>query len=259
MHICGARLHSRVAWRPSAPVAALAQGTGVPPTDLHRYPLPTYEEDWRALQRSDRTDVWDPIKFVPLSADGAISLSLGAEARVTYERFGHQNFGLTPPDPDGYLLQRYLLHTDVHVGSRARVWTEFNSSFENGRIGGPRPVIDEDKLDLHQAFVDVTVGVTGPSAAVLRVGRQEIALGAGRMYPLRLQRTVRGAVGPCHSDDELRVALGDLSVLKEAVVLQVRSRHPRRVERPDQRTLVQRAIDLFSQSATDGSGSFDWP
>jgi hypothetical protein len=169
----------------AAPVAALAQGTGVPPTDLHRYPLPTYEEDWRALQKSDRTDVWDPIKFVPLSADGAISLSLGGEARATYERFGNPNFGLTPSDPAGYLLQRYLLHTDLRLGSRVRVWTEFNSSLENGRIGGPRPVIDEDKLDLHQAFVDVTVGATGPSAAVLRVGRQEIALGAGRMYALR--------------------------------------------------------------------------
>jgi len=169
----------------ATPVAALAQGTGAPPTDLHRYPLPTYEEDWRALQGVDRTDVWDPVKFVPLSADGTTSLSLGGEARVTYERFGNQNFGLTPPDPDGYLLQRYLLHTDVHAGSRVRVWTEFNSGLENGRIGGPRPVIDEDKLDLHQAFVDLTVGATGPSAAVLRVGRQEIALGAGRMYALR--------------------------------------------------------------------------
>jgi hypothetical protein len=169
----------------AAPVAALAQETGAPPTDPHQYPLPTYEEDWRALQRVEGTDVWDPVKFVPLSAGGATFLSLGGEARVTYERFGHENFGLTPPDPDGYLLQRYLLHIDVHAGSRVRVWTEFNSSLENGRIGGPRPVIDEDKLDLHQAFVEVTIGVTGPSAAVLRVGRQEIALGSGRMYALR--------------------------------------------------------------------------
>ncbi len=169
----------------ATPVAAVAQRTGTPPTDLHRYPLPTYEEDWRALQGVDRTDFWDPLKFVPLSADGTTSLSLGGEARVTYERFVNQNFGLTPPDPDGYLLQRYLLHAAVHVGSRVRVWTEFNSGLENGRIGGPRPVIDEDKLDLHQAFVDVTVGATGPSAAVLRVGRQEIALGSGRMYALR--------------------------------------------------------------------------
>jgi hypothetical protein len=52
---------------------------------------------------------------VPLSADGTTSLSLSGELRVTYERFGNQNFGLTPPDPDGYFLQRYLLHTDVHA------------------------------------------------------------------------------------------------------------------------------------------------
>jgi len=166
-------------------VAAFAQGAGAPPTDLHQYPLPTYEEDWRALQGVARTDLWDAVKFVPLSADGTTSLSLGGEARATYERFGNPDFGLTPPDPDGYLLQRYLLHIDVHAGSRVRVWTEFSSGFENGRIGGPRPVIDEDKLDLHQAFVDVTVGATGPSAAVLRVGRQEIAVGSGRMYALR--------------------------------------------------------------------------
>ena len=169
----------------ATPVAAFAQGIGAPPMDPQRYPLPSYEEDWRALRGVARTDLWDPVKYVPLSADGTSSLSLGGEARLTYERFGNPNFGLTPPDPDGYLLERYLLHTDVRAGSRVRVWTEFNSSFENGRIGGPRPVIDEDKLDLHQAFVDMTVGGTGPSAVVLRVGRQEIALGSGRMYALR--------------------------------------------------------------------------
>src|ERR1700757_2925163 len=99
----------------ATPVVALAQGTTAPSTDRHQYPLPTYEEDWRWLQGVDRTDVWDPVKFVRLSADGTVLLSLGGEARVTYERFGNQNFGLTPPDPDGYLLQRYLLHADVHV------------------------------------------------------------------------------------------------------------------------------------------------
>jgi hypothetical protein len=64
-----------------------------------------------AVQGGDHTDVWDSVKFVPLSTNGTTSLSLGGEARVTYERFGNQNFGLTPPDPDGYLLRRYLLHT----------------------------------------------------------------------------------------------------------------------------------------------------
>lgn len=86
----------------TVPVALVAQGTGTPPADPHRYPLPTYAEDWRALKGADRTDFWDPVKFVSLSAKGTTSLSFGGEARITYERFGNQNFGLTPPDPDGY-------------------------------------------------------------------------------------------------------------------------------------------------------------
>src|SRR5712671_6785621 len=86
-------------------------------------------------------------------ADG-VFVSFGGEARESYERFGNQNFGLSVPSPNGYLLQRCLVHADVHVGSRLRLWTELNSSFENGRVGGPRPVVDVDKLDLHQGFVE---------------------------------------------------------------------------------------------------------
>jgi len=43
------------------------------------------------------------------------------------------------------------------VGSRLRLWAELNSSLENGRVGGPRRVIDEDKLDLHQGFVEFKI------------------------------------------------------------------------------------------------------
>ena len=127
------------------------------PTDAdRRYPLPTYDEDWRFLSDPNRrAEPWDRVKYVSL-ADGVFA-SFGGEARETYERFGHENFGLSLPSPNGYLLQRYLLHADIHVGSRLRLWTELNSSFENGRVGGPRPVVDEDKLDLHQGFVEFEI------------------------------------------------------------------------------------------------------
>ena len=74
------------------PVAAFAQGTTAPPTDRYQYPLPTYQEDWRWLREVDRTDVWDPVKFVPLSADGTTSLSLGSDActRCARDRTFHQ-------------------------------------------------------------------------------------------------------------------------------------------------------------------------
>src|SRR5437588_4828876 len=85
------------------------------------YPLPRYEEDWSFVSDPvKRTDRWDPIKFVPFSADRCIFLSLGGEARETYERFHNTSFGLSPQDSGGYLLQRYLLDADFHYRSRFR-------------------------------------------------------------------------------------------------------------------------------------------
>jgi Alginate export len=155
-----------------------------PPEPDRRYPLPTYDEDWRFLRDPNlRAEPWDRVKYVPL-ADG-IFASFGGEARETYERFGNENFGLSLPSPNGYLLQRYLLHSDVHVGSRFRLWAELNSSLEDGRVGGPRPVTDEDKLDLHQAFVEFKISQRSDSPVRIEIGRQEIAVGSGRMYALR--------------------------------------------------------------------------
>jgi len=152
-----------------------------------RYPLPTYDEDWRHLARGDKSDdPWNPVKFIPISGDGSSSfLSLGGEARATYERFGNQDFGLSTPSPDGYLLQRYLFHADVHATERVRVWTEINSSFEAGRVGGPRSVLDKNVLDLHQAFIDAQLYSSRTDSVSIRAGRQEIAFGSGRMYSLR--------------------------------------------------------------------------
>jgi len=151
------------------------------------YPLPRYEEDWSALRDpSKHNDFLDTIKFIPLSDDGTVFLSLGGDIRETYERFHNTNFGLSPEDSDGYLLQRYLFHADIHAGQRFRFFGELSSSLEDGRTGGPRPVVDEDKLDLHQGFFDLLLWrPREASTLVLRVGRQEIALGSARLIALR--------------------------------------------------------------------------
>jgi hypothetical protein len=83
------------------------------------------------------------------------------------------------------LLQRYLVHLDFHAGQRIRFFGELNGSLEDGRTGGPRPVIDEDKLDVHQGFFDFLLLDRGNSWLKLRAGRQEIALGSGRLVALR--------------------------------------------------------------------------
>jgi hypothetical protein len=154
------------------------------------YPVPAHEEDWRFLaDRTQRRDDWDVLKFVRLSADGNRYVSFGGEVRVTYERFTNPDFGKSPKDSSGYFLQRYLLHGDLHLSSGLRVFAGLSSSLENGRNGGPRPVIDENRLDLHEAFVELArSGSAGP--LVLRIGRQELALGSGRILSLREEPNV---------------------------------------------------------------------
>jgi Alginate export len=148
-----------------------------------------YEEDWSALRdRSLRTDFWDPVKYIPLRND-SWSLSLGGEGRVRYEAVRNAAFGAGPQDQNGYLLQRYLVHADLVAGRHVRVFTEVQSGLETGRTGGPRPT-DEDRLEFHQAFVELTTG-RSPRSLTVRVGRQEVAFGSGRLISASEGRNVR--------------------------------------------------------------------
>ena len=86
-------------------------------------------------------------------------LSLGGEARPFFEWFRNEDWGSIPGD-DGYLLQRYMAHLDLHWNDRARLFVQLKSGLEGGRRSGPRPV-DEDKFDLGQAFLDVALISSG--------------------------------------------------------------------------------------------------
>jgi len=121
----------------------------------------------------------DHIKYVPFSRDGWY-LSMGGEIRQRYENYQNPGFGSDPKDDNGYLLQRYLLHADSHFGSRFRLFVQLQSGIENGRNGGPR-LTDEDIIDLHQAFGDLILFKGAHSQLTLRVGRQEIEFGSGRL------------------------------------------------------------------------------
>jgi hypothetical protein len=148
-----------------------------------------YEEDWSVLcDHSLRTDFWDPVKYLELSEDGWF-LSLGGEGRLRYEAVQNAAFGAGPQDENGYLLRRYLFHADLRLGRRVRSFTEIQSGLEAGRTGGPR-LSDEDPLEFHQAFVELTTGQS-PRSLTLRVGRQEVAFGSGRLISAGEGRNVR--------------------------------------------------------------------
>jgi hypothetical protein len=156
-----------------------------PPPNPARPPLNPFpaEQNWSFLAASaKRTDFFDPVKYIPFGENPQLYLSLGFEYRVEYEYFDNWMFGAGTQDHNGYVMNRAMPHFDFHAGRYFRLSSEFEFDFEDGRNGGPRPQIDEDRGDVHQAFIEIGSHVSNPHGVSLRAGRQEIVLGTGRLF-----------------------------------------------------------------------------
>jgi hypothetical protein len=90
---------------------------------------------------------------------------------------------------NAFVLQRYMLHADWHLGENFRVFVQLKSGLEDFRAGGARP-IDEKRLDFEAAFFEVG-NTHKKNWAVLRVGRQELNYGSGRLVSVREGPNVR--------------------------------------------------------------------
>jgi hypothetical protein len=176
----------------SASAQIAAQTSSGCPAHAPAVPDMTYDEDTRYLHDpACRTTPLDRVKFIPLSEDHKDEyLSFGVRIRERGENYNTPNWG-TGPDSSAYLLQRYYVHADLHAGDRVRLFGELGSSLEHGRTGGARPTIDEDKLDLHQAFLDVRLWQAGKNNLTLRAGRHEMAFGLGSLISSRDGRNSR--------------------------------------------------------------------
>lgn len=137
---------------------------------------------------------------VSAQSEAAASVSGGAEIRARYEYVRNSDFGRDRYDPNGYLMRRIMLHGEMRASRHVRVFVQLKSSLLDGRAGGARPT-DVDKADLHQVFTDFIAPLADDRAVRLRVGRQELALGASRFIAVREGPNVR------RSFDGLRVSV----------------------------------------------------
>src|SRR5882672_6078986 len=150
-----------------------------------------YDENYAFLRDPQRrADYLDDIKFISFNTNGDRYLTLGGEIRERYEYYHNSLWGRGPQDDNGYLLQRYMIHADAHLGDYFRVFTQFKSGLEDDRNGGPRPT-DRDDFDLHQAFFDVRVPLSETDSLTVRAGRQELSYGSSRLISIREEPNVR--------------------------------------------------------------------
>lgn len=143
-------------------------------------------ENYEFLKDSTKaTEVFDPLKFIPLNKNKTIYISLGGEMKVFYESIHNRQ-----DEGEGYLLTRLMAHADFHVGNRFRVFVQPASGFVTFKEAPPSPV-DKDELFLLNFFADYKIINTPSSSLTARVGRQELNYGRGRLITIREGPNVR--------------------------------------------------------------------
>ena len=115
-------------------------------------------------------------------------LTIGGEVREVWEQIGNDNWG-QQLYMNGYFNERYMPYFDIHYGRHFRTFVELKSGINSFRIGGPRP-IDEKKLDFQAGFLELATS-KGANSVALRVGRQELEYGFGRLIDVREGPNVR--------------------------------------------------------------------
>src|SRR6266404_2722597 len=150
------------------------------------YKMLRFDENYSCLtNQATRTDLFDPVKYIPLRQDDPLwYATIGGELRERYEGHYDPNFGIGGKGSDSYLLQRVTLLTDVHLRDRLRFFTEGISGIIEGE-SQPAPPVQNNAIDLQFAFVDVVPWLKDDERLTLRVGRFGMSFGAGRLVATR--------------------------------------------------------------------------
>ncbi|HEX7873727.1 MAG TPA: alginate export family protein, partial [Sphingobium sp.] len=147
---------------------------GVPQTNR-------WTENWSA-QPADDAPLLEKIRHIPIG-DGGSYLSIGGEARAYYTDWKHSTLGLRAGDDNDPVATRLRLLADLHVGENLRAYVELGDNREFGEQFGT--VNNRDKLDIYQAFVDVTLPLGKAGRITVRPGRFEMPLGNAKLVGMR--------------------------------------------------------------------------
>jgi hypothetical protein len=126
--------------------------------------------------------------------------------------FRHVNFGDADSgvnDNDIYLLQRYLLHADLHLGRHLRFFSQLNSNHATAKNSVSHT--DKDLAGILQAFADINT--YGQIPMRLRIGRQELSYGVERILGTRDGANVRQSFDGLRYTMTLKKSVADFFVV----------------------------------------------
>lgn len=141
-----------------------------------------WTEDWSKVPAPDAPFI-EKIRHIPVDTDDDFYLSIGGEARVYYTDWHHSALGLRTGDSNDLVQSRLRLIGDLHLGPNLRAYVELGDNREYGEEFATTP--NRDKLDVYQAFVDVTVPLGDAGRITVRPGRFEMPLGNGKLVGVR--------------------------------------------------------------------------
>ncbi len=161
-----------------------------------------YDNDFSYLYNAGGCDTYLGDRFKRLSVGDCWTVDVGGQYRMRYHHEQNINntaipnfLGLTGDD-NNFLLHRTRLYLNAERGEHFRFYGEMLDAVSNNGIGPPR-VIEENRTELQNLFIELRNYELGQGTIGARVGRQEIILGAQRLVsPLdwgNTRRTFDGA------------------------------------------------------------------
>jgi hypothetical protein len=149
-----------------------------------------WQEDWSVLANPDvPKEPFDNLKYISLSdRDPQTYLSLGANLRERFESNDATSFGVGPNRKDSYDISRLEADADLRIAGQLQFFAQLQSDFAIDKT--VHTPVDQDRLDLEQAFVTLTEPLDGGLLKV-RLGRQQIGFDLQRFVSVRDGPNVR--------------------------------------------------------------------
>nr|WP_242501368.1 alginate export family protein [Komagataeibacter xylinus] len=138
-----------------------------------RYGVSPWAEDWSNLRDPKKhDDLFDALKYIPLTRSGNVWISFSGETRLRNWFETRPALGTQKPNDSGRFGVRNLYGADLHIGEHLRFFGQLVNADAGGWGGYGYGSTYRKRLDAQQAFVEVKWNMLGAKSGFM-FGRQQ--------------------------------------------------------------------------------------